>query len=58
MDDSNNCLLLRKVINSDEILLFNCANNSDFREGSFNKDFMKLAEHKIWFNQKLDNVNV
>ena len=37
MDDTNNNLLLRKVIKTDESLLFDWTNNPDVRKWSFNK---------------------
>jgi len=58
MDDSNNNLSLRKVIKTDEILLFDWTNDLDVRKWSFNKISVKLDEHKIWFKQKFDDVNV
>ena len=58
MDDSNNHLSLRKVIKTDEILLFDWTNDPDVRKWSFNKNSITLDVHKIWFKQKFDNVNV
>ena len=58
MDDSNNHLSLRKVIYTDEILLFNWINDPDVRKWSFNKDSITLDEHKVWFKQKLDDKNI
>ena len=58
MDDSNNHLSLRKVIKTDEILLFDWINDPDVRKWSFNKNSITLDVHKIWFKQKFDNVNV
>ena len=58
MDDSNNHLSLRKVIKTDEILLFDWINDPDVRKWSFNKNSITLDVHKIWFKQKFDDVNV
>ena len=58
MDYSNKDLSLRKVTKTDEILLFNWTNDPDVRKWSFNKNSIKLDEHKIWFKQKFDDVNV
>ena len=58
MDDSNNHLSLRKVIKTDEILLFDWTNDPDVRKWSFNKNSITLDVHKIWFKQKFDDVNV
>ena len=58
MDDSNNNLSLRKVIKTDEILLFDWTNDPDVRKWSFNKNSITLDVHKIWFKQKFDDVNV
>jgi RimJ/RimL family protein N-acetyltransferase len=58
MDDSNNHLSLRKVIKTDEILLFDWTNDPDVRKWSFNKNSITLDVHKIWFRQKFDDVNV
>ena len=58
MNDSNNHLSLRKVIKTDEILLFDWINDPDVRKWSFNKNSITLDVHKIWFKQKFDNVNV
>jgi len=58
MDDSNNPLSLRKVIKTDEILLFDWINDPDVRKWSFNKNSITLDVHKIWFKQKFNDVNV
>ena len=58
MNDSNNHLSLRKVIKTDEILLFDWTNDPDVRKWSFNKNSITLDVHKIWFKQKFDDVNV
>ena len=58
MDDSNNNLSLRKVIKTDEILLFDWTNDPDVRKWSFNKNSITLDVHKIWFKQKLKNKNI
>ncbi len=58
MDYSNKDLSLRKVIKSDEKLLFNWTNDPDVRKWSFNKNSITFDEHKIWFKQKFDDVNV
>ena len=58
MDDSNNHPSLRKVIKTDEILLFDWINDPDVRKSSFNKNSITLDVHKIWFKQKFDDVNV
>tara|TARA_B100000315_G_scaffold175348_1_gene163860 strand:+ start:841 stop:1314 length:474 start_codon:yes stop_codon:yes gene_type:complete len=58
MDDINNHLSLRKVIYTDESLLFNWANDPDVRKWSFSKNIISLDEHKIWFNKKLNDSNV
>ena len=58
MNDSNNHLSLRKVIKTDEILLFDWTNDPDVRKWSFKKKSIALDVHKIWFKQKLDDVNV
>ena len=58
MDDLKNHLSLRKVIYTDESLLFNWANDPDVRKWSFSKNVISLDEHKIWFNKKLNNSNV
>ena len=58
MDDSNNHLSLRKVIKTDEILLFDWINDPDVRKWTFNKNSITLDVHKIWFKQKFDDVNV
>ena len=57
MDDSNNHLSLRKVIKTDEILLFDWTNDPDVRKWSFNKNSITVDLHKIWFKQKCDDVN-
>ena len=43
MDDSNNHLSLRKVIKTDEILLFDWTNDPDVRKWSFNKNSITLT---------------
>jgi RimJ/RimL family protein N-acetyltransferase len=58
MDDLKNHLSLRKVIYTDESLLFNWANDPDVRKWSFSKNVISLDEHKIWFNKKLNDSNV
>ena len=58
MNDLNNHLSLRKVIKTDEILLFDWTNGPDVRKWSFNKNSITLDVHKIWFKQKFDDVNV
>ena len=58
MDESNNHLSLRKVIKTDEILLFDWINDPDVRKWSFNKNSITLDVHKIWFKQKFEDVNV
>ena len=58
MDDSNNHLSLRKVIKTDENLLFDWTNDPDVRKWSFNKNSIILDVHKIWFKQKFYDVNV
>jgi UDP-2,4-diacetamido-2,4,6-trideoxy-beta-L-altropyranose hydrolase len=58
MDDSNNHLSLRKVIKTDDILLFDWTNDPDVRKWSFNKNSITLDVHKIWFKQKFNDVNV
>ena len=58
MDDSNNNLSFRKVIKTDEILLFDWTNDPDVRRWSTNKKSITLDEHKVWFNQKINNENV
>jgi len=58
MEDKNKQLSLRKVIKTDEILLFDWTNDPDVRKWSFNKISVKLDEHKFWFKQKFDDVNV
>lgn len=58
MDDSNNHLSLRKVINTDEDLLLIWANDPVVRKGSFNKDAITKDEHRIWFDKKHRDPNV
>jgi len=58
MDDSNNHLSLRKVIDTDESILFNWANDPDVRKWSFNQNFITSNEHRTWFKQKLNDINV
>ena len=58
MDDCNHNLVLRKVKNNDELLLYNWANDTDVRKWSFNNDPISLDKHKIWFKEKLDNLNI
>lgn len=58
MDNVNNHLFLRKVINTDDVLLFKWANDPSVREWSFNKDPILFNEHKIWFKKMLKDSNV
>ena len=58
MDNSKNHLLLRKVIYTDEILLFNWINDPDVRKWSFGKHFIKLDEHAKWFKKIYNDPNV
>ena len=53
MEDKSNHLTLRKVIDTDESLLFNWANDPDVRKWSFNQNIITLNEHRTWFNEKL-----
>ena len=58
MNDSKNHLSLRKVNSTDETLLFNWINDPEVRKWSFNKNYITLDEHIIWFRKKIDNENV
>ena len=58
MGNSKNHLSLRKVIYTDEILLFNWINDPDVRKWSFGKHFIKLDEHTKWFEKKYNDDNV
>ena len=53
MEDKSNHLSLRKVIDTDESILFNWANDPDVRKWSFNQNIITLNEHRTWFNEKL-----
>ena len=42
----------------DEKIIFKWANDPDVRRWSFNDRLIKFDEHKIWFNNKLNDSNV
>ena len=58
MNDSNNHLSLRKVINTDEDLLLIWANDPEVRKGSFKNHTITKDEHRIWFDKKHRDPNV
>ena len=49
--------MLRKVKYFDCLTLFNWANDPTVRLNSFNKNDIKLEEHKIWLQKRLDSQN-
>ena len=51
-------LSFRQVTLSDELLLFDWANDIQVRNSSFKKNIITLNEHKNWFNQKLNDKNM
>ena len=51
-------LILRKVKKTDEMLLFDWANDSETRKWSFNSNKINLTDHKIWFRNKLKSADV
>ena len=50
--------VLRRAVVEDGPLLFDWINDPAVRRWSFNKDTITLDEHKAWFNNKVNDVNV
>ena len=53
----NNKTVLRNVKYFDCLTLFNWANNPAVRLNSLNNNFIKLEDHKIWLQEKLESPN-
>jgi len=58
VNNNTNKYTLRKIIDTDEALLFYWINDPEVRKWSFNKCAITLDEHRIWFRQKLNDENV
>ena len=52
-----NCksMFLRKVNNDDLLLLYWWANDRDVRANAFNQNLISPADHKIWFEKRVNN---
>lgn len=58
MHDSNGHLSLRQATKTDEVLLFEWANDPVVRQWSFSQASISFNDHKKWFREKLNDTNV
>lgn len=50
--------IFREIKESDCLKIFEIANDADVRKNSFNSEKIKLKDHKIWFNNILNDNSV
>lgn len=53
MHDSNDHLSLRQAVETDEVLLFNWANDPVVRKWSYSKTSISLCDHKKMVQEKV-----